>query len=108
MEPTATGNAPLRVEPTARGLRLVGEVDACTIELMTSALDSVANSGGDVDLDLSELSFIDIAGVTELVRLAERLDGRRLTVYDPPATMCRILAVAWRDAPIDKLKVVPQ
>lgn len=97
----------LQVEPTAHGLRFVGEVDASTVGLMTTALDSAVESGGDVDVDLSGLSFIDIAGVTALVQVAARLGERRtLVVRNPPRTMHRILSLGWRDKPNANLKVV--
>lgn len=96
----------LQVLRTARGLRLVGEVDASTVEQLSAALDAASEGEGDVELDLSELSFIDIAGVTALVRTAIRLgEQRALVVRNPPRTMRRILALGWKDWPSSNLKV---
>lgn len=107
MENSSGENILLKIEPSARGLRFVGEVDASTLGLMTTALDAAVKSGGDIDLDFSELSFIDIAGVTVLVQVAARLGERRtLVVRHPPRAMHRILALGWRDQPSGNLKVV--
>lgn len=43
-------------------------------------------------LELSEVTFVDVAGAGALAAAAGRLgDGRRLVVRRPPPTLCRVL-----------------
>jgi anti-anti-sigma factor len=45
-----------------------GELDAATAPELGDRLEEIARSGRDVDLDLSDTSFIDSAGIRVLVR----------------------------------------
>lgn len=70
------------------GLRLVGEVDLATREIFTTALDEAMSSTGDLHLDLSELTFIDIGGVQVMLRSAERLwPSRRIFLHWSPPSL---------------------
>jgi anti-sigma B factor antagonist len=53
---------------TSAMVRVGGELDAATSPELGTRLDDIARSGADVDLDLSETSFIDSAGIRVLVR----------------------------------------
>ncbi|MFE1911856.1 STAS domain-containing protein [Streptomyces anandii] len=52
------------------------------------------------DLELSAVTFVDVAGVGVLARAADRLGpGRRIVVRRPPAALPRILATFWAGLP---------
>ena len=92
----------LRVVTAAElpGWRLIGEVDLSTLGLLTAVLESGIGGTGDLHLDLSELAFIDIVGVTALVNAAWRLHpGRRLVLRRVPPLLRRIVQVAWGRVP---------
>lgn len=70
------------------GLRLVGEIDLATRELFTTALDEAMSGAGDLHLDLSELTFIDIGGVQVMLSSAERLwPSRRIILHWAPPSL---------------------
>ena len=82
--------------PDRPGLQLRGEIDLSNRHLLEAELADVARAGSDVHLDLAELDFIDIGGTAVLTRAAETLGaGRTLVLHDPPAVLCRILALSW-------------
>jgi len=74
----------LRIIPTygPRGLRIAGAVDVLTVGAFTTTLRLAARwPESDIQLDLSDLEFIDVAGVRAIVRAAGGLEpGRTLTV----------------------------
>lgn len=89
----------LKIRPlTGRaGVRVSGEVTLTTRASWEQALrDAVHGCGdgrGDVMLDLSGLTFVDVGGATALVLAAQDLNGgRRLIVKGPPPTLRRTLA----------------
>ncbi|MGH3942201.1 MAG: MEDS domain-containing protein [Pseudonocardiaceae bacterium] len=74
--------------PELSGLRLVGEVDLATRKIFTTALDKAMSGTGDLHLDLSELTFIDIGGVQVMLRSAERLwPSRRIILHWSPPSL---------------------
>ncbi|MGH3796284.1 MAG: MEDS domain-containing protein [Pseudonocardiaceae bacterium] len=84
----------LRISPLAGlpGLRLAGEIDLSTRDLLIAALDTVPNGAGDLHLELSDLTFIDNGGVQVILRAAERLGpGSRMVLYRPPRLMTMAL-----------------
>lgn len=94
----------LRIIPTygPRGLRLVGTVDVLTVGALTSTLQLASRwSTQDVQLDLGELEFIDVAGVRAIVRAAAALDdGRRLVVARLAPGLRRVFGiVGWDQTP---------
>ncbi|MEU0838398.1 STAS domain-containing protein [Streptomyces sp. NPDC005962] len=86
----------LKIRPlTGRaGIRVSGEVTLTTRASWEQALKDALHDGcGDVMLDLSGLTFIDVGGATALVLAAQDLDGRRrLVIKGPPPTLRRTLA----------------
>lgn len=81
------------------GLRLAGEIDLATREVLTAALDDAMSGTGDLHLELSELTFIDGGGVQVMLRSAERLwPSRRLILHWPPPSLRIALHLLW-DAP---------
>ena len=92
----------LRVEtlPGQVGVRVVGEVDATVRDSWRAALASLADSDGDVHLDLSALTFIDVRGVAELIELAQGLgEERRMVLHRPPRVLRQVMDVLWPEAP---------
>ncbi|WP_051799625.1 STAS domain-containing protein [Catenuloplanes japonicus] len=90
-----TGSGGLRIESIGGGLRLVGVADLGTRAVLDRALAGVPATA-DLHLELAQLAFIDVGGVTALVAAAGRLDaGRRLVLHDPPPELLRIIDVMW-------------
>jgi anti-anti-sigma factor len=86
--------APLRVTelPDEVGLRLAGEIDIETGPLLSTALEQFAVTHERICLELSEVTFVDVAGARVLVRAAQHLDnGRRLVLRHPPGPLLLIL-----------------
>jgi anti-anti-sigma factor len=93
--PPATANIDVVVcESTATGLtlRVHGELDAATADVLRAALDG-ADGVADLVVDLADTAFGDLRGVQELVRCARLRGARqeRLTVLNPPSSMESIL-----------------
>ncbi|MGW2325313.1 STAS domain-containing protein [Streptomyces sp. NPDC001700] len=85
----------LKVRPLSdrAGIRVSGEVTLTTRPSWEQALKDAVRGSGDVTLDLSGLTFIDVGGATALVLAAQGLDGRRrLVIKGPPPTLRRALA----------------
>ena len=86
--------------PNQAGVRVAGEVDATVRDSWHAALAALATVDGDVHLDLSALSFIDVRGVAELVELADGLgQERRLILHQPPRVLRQVMDVLWPEAP---------
>ncbi|MFI5915582.1 MEDS domain-containing protein [Dactylosporangium sp. NPDC051541] len=90
----------LRIIPTysPRGLRIAGVVDDATALPLADALaQAAAWPSGEplLVLDLTELTFIDVAGIRTLVRFAETVaPERRVRVKNMPASMRKVLYIA--------------
>ena len=98
MEPVADyADGLVRITRTAapRGLRLTGEVDLSNHEALGRVLAARAATGeGDVHVDVSALTFVDVQGLRTLVRAAAGLrGGRRLVLDRPRPAMRRILRI---------------
>ncbi|MFF5531483.1 STAS domain-containing protein [Streptomyces cinerochromogenes] len=93
----------LEVQPlTGRtGFRAAGEVSLPTRRIWERALDRAVREGEDVYyLELSALTFVDVAGVGALADAARGFGGRRRLVLDrPPDTVPRILDLLWPGLP---------
>lgn len=78
---------------------VAGEVDLANHERFATALNATAAcDDGDLVLDLSELSFIDSRGVSEVRDLLARASGRRVAIEDPRGFVRTIAtALAWDD-----------
>ncbi|GHF59928.1 hypothetical protein GCM10010218_46860 [Streptomyces mashuensis] len=83
------------------GLRLWGEIGLRTSRTWAGALESLPGLGGSarcVYLELSGVTFVDVAGATALALTAQGLDGgRRIIVHRPPPSLCRTLEMFWSD-----------
>jgi anti-anti-sigma factor len=84
-----------------RVLRVRGTIDRGTDAGWRGALETAAGWGGDVRVDMTDLEFIDVAGLRGLVQAAARLpDGRRLRVRNlAPALGGVVRLVGWDRTP---------
>jgi anti-anti-sigma factor len=75
-----------------------GEIDRSNAHLLAAVLESARLCGGDVTVDLSERTFMDLGGVRALLDAADRLGrAQRLVVVAPSRTLLRILHVLGGD-----------
>ncbi|GAA2772096.1 MULTISPECIES: STAS domain-containing protein [Streptomyces] len=83
------------------GVRAAGEVGLGTHMIWERVLEQAVRGGETVYyLELSEVTFVDVAGAGALVAAAERLgDGRRFVVRRPPPGLRRVLEMLWPDQP---------
>ena len=90
----------VRVEDP-RGFRLVGELDASNVGVLSDALGREIDRGGDLTLDLAGLAFMDSSGIQALIKAAQGLEGHqgRLILLSPGDLVRRILSLI----PMDKL-----
>ncbi|MET7453505.1 STAS domain-containing protein [Streptomyces sp. NPDC005574] len=92
-------NPALSVSPLAgrSGLRVAGEVGLATQPIWERALERAVGEDEDVyHLELSAVTFVDVAGAGALAAAAQRLpDGRRIVLNRPPATLRRVLEIFW-------------
>jgi anti-anti-sigma factor len=66
-------------------VRLAGEVDVASTAQLRSLVEALALSDGDVDFDLSRVSFIDCSGWVETQKAAAavRAEDRRVRIVNP-------------------------
>ena len=87
---------PLEVVATddPRRYRLVGELDLSCLDELSHGLQPQAAEGGDLRLDLSELTFIDCSGIRALFQLNAQLqDGSTLILERPSPFARRVMGV---------------
>nr|WP_251691883.1 STAS domain-containing protein [Streptomyces sp. CHD11] len=80
-----------------RGIRAAGEIGLAAHQLWERVLEQAVREGEDVYyLELSEVTFVDVAGAGALATAAGRLgDGRRLVLRRPPPALRRVLDTFW-------------
>ncbi|GAB2751125.1 STAS domain-containing protein [Streptomyces bullii] len=83
------------------GVRAAGEVGLATRGIWERVLEGAVREGEDVYcLELSDVTFVDVAGADALAATAGRLrDGRRLVLHRPPPALRRVLDAFWPDLP---------
>ncbi|MFI2377366.1 STAS domain-containing protein [Streptomyces sp. NPDC018964] len=84
-----------------RGVRAAGEVGLATHTIWERVLEQAVREGEAVYcLELSEVTFVDVAGAGALAAAAGRLeDGRRFVVRRPPPALRRVLEMFWPGLP---------
>ena len=83
-----------------RGFRLVGELDASNVGVLSDALSREVDKGGDLTLDLAGLAFMDSSGIQALIKAAQGLAPRgKLVLRSPGDLVRRILSLI----PMDKM-----
>ncbi|WUH51333.1 STAS domain-containing protein [Streptomyces sp. NBC_00443] len=89
----------LTVSPLAGdiGWRVAGEITLATRRDWEQMLDGLVRSGAPVcHLELSAVTFADVAGVSALAVTAHNLPTeRRIVAEQPPASMRRLLEMFW-------------
>jgi anti-anti-sigma factor len=84
----------IAVLESRRGLKLSGEIDISNAILLADSLYSHLEESEDMHLDLTDLKFIDVAGLRVLTQAARRLPrGRRLVLWSAPTFLKRLLAI---------------
>ena len=84
----------LQVLPTTepRTLRLIGELDASNAEEFLDALLPQIDEGGDLVLNIAELTFIDSMGLRSLLRVATGLENTgKLFLESPQRAVARTI-----------------
>ncbi|MFC9506857.1 STAS domain-containing protein [Streptomyces sp. NPDC057002] len=91
----------LAVFPLAgrQGVRAAGEVGLTTRAIWEGVLEQAVREDEDVYyLELSDVTFVDVAGADALAAAAGQLrDGRRFVVRRPPPALRRTLDLLWPD-----------
>jgi len=96
----------LRESPVSLGiaLRLSGEIDLSNAQDLKDALDEGLEAGGSILIDVSELSFIDSAGVHIWVQAAEALRDRGcLVIHGEQKSLGRLLDLLGVDDMVKNL-----
>ena len=78
-------------------VRVTGEIDLATATELRHRLESVIAAGtGDVDLDLSDVTFLDSSGLVVLLAAHQGLHDKqhRLMVRNPSKPVLRILELS--------------
>lgn len=85
--------APLRIEPledSRNGYRLAGEIDLSN----AGKLRSLTKGDGDLYLDMSELEFMDSAGLRAVIELCQALPpGHEVVLVAPSEGVRRLIEV---------------
>jgi len=89
-EPLFTLTSP---SATGRRLEVAGELDVAASSALRAALAELVDGGGDVTVDLSEVTFIDSTALSVLVHGHTKLAsaGGRLIVTNPSRVVVRLL-----------------
>jgi anti-anti-sigma factor len=99
-----------RAEPTTSppGFRLVGELDLSNASQLSEVLLRAVQAGGDLTLDLSEVTFMDSTAIQVLLRAGKRIDGRgHLVLYHPGTLVQNVLRLIKADQ-LPGLKIVEE
>ena len=91
----------LRLFTTNGGMRthveVAGEIDLASVGMLHEHLAMIIESGiGDVEIDMSAVSFCDSTGVSALLQARQRLtaDDRHLRVINPSERVSRTFQLA--------------
>jgi anti-sigma B factor antagonist len=88
----------IRFTPDLPVVRLAGELDLASLHLLADALDSVAATectGNLVVLDLSGVTFCDVAGLRAVEMCASSLEAadKQLVLYATPDRITKLIAI---------------
>jgi anti-sigma B factor antagonist len=76
-----------------RRYRLVGELDLYSVDELSEGLKPKVAAGGDLRLDLSELTFLDSSGIRALLQLNAQLEDGSLILERPSPFARRVMGV---------------
>ncbi|MFF7275522.1 STAS domain-containing protein [Streptomyces griseorubiginosus] len=100
------GRVSLEVSPLPgrTGIRARGEISVLTCPSWERALSELARRHAGVSyVELSDVAFIDVAGVTALAVTAMNLPHGRVVVEHPPPQLPRVLEMFWPG--LDRIEV---
>ncbi|MCT9011505.1 STAS domain-containing protein [Streptomyces rhizosphaerihabitans] len=104
----APGKVALEVSPLPggrSGIRARGEISALTRPSWEQALTELARRHAGVSyVELADVVFVDVAGVSALAITAMNLPGGRVVVEHPPPQLPRVLEMFWPG--LDRIEVV--
>jgi anti-anti-sigma factor len=85
-----------RIERTGdRSFKLIGELDLASFDTAMAALEPILAEDGDLEFELSELSFLDSSGIRVLIKCRAALDGRgTIVLRDASEHVTKILEIA--------------
>ncbi len=74
---------------------IIGEVDADNCDALRAAVLEPAVASSNVVLDLSQLTFLDSSGISELLTISETVTGRgqQFEVRNPTPAVRRVLEI---------------
>ncbi|HLX78515.1 MAG TPA: STAS domain-containing protein [Acidimicrobiales bacterium] len=76
------------------GLELSGEIDLSNAPQLAARLINYLEDVGDIVVDASRLTFIDVTGCRVLVEFADRLDDdRRIVIESAPRVLLRVMSL---------------
>jgi len=102
----------LRVSPLAGqagqvGLRLDGEADMHTVELLRRAIAELPPEADEIHICLAGLTFLDVAAARQLVALAERPAQPRVILHSPPPVLMWLIGLLWPGSR-DRFSISPE
>jgi ABC-type transporter Mla MlaB component len=77
------------------GLRLTGEADMHTAEILQKALAELPSDAAEIHLELAGLEFIDVAAARHLAALAEQPGRPTLILHQPPSSLILLIRLLW-------------
>jgi anti-anti-sigma factor len=81
------------------GIRVFGELDLSNRDAFADVLAAVVRAGpGDVVVDMTDVSFIDLDGIAVLVQVAEHHPERSVVLVSPNPMVQRVLVLTGWDA----------
>ncbi len=97
-EPASLLTVRIVFTPSLPVIRLRGELDLASLHLLADALDSIAAaacSGTSVLLDLSGVTFCDVAGLRAIDMCSAALEaaGNRLVLHAPPPQVLKLIGI---------------
>src|SRR4051794_34082391 len=87
---------------TTTTMRLAGELDVTCGPVLGTLLSGVAPLAGELVFDLSDVTFIDCAGVTALLTACRQAEARggTLTLQHVPPLILRVIQLAGASLPV--------
>jgi anti-sigma B factor antagonist len=82
---------------TSTRLEIGGEIDLGSVDALRDELGMIVESGtGNVEVDMSAVSFCDSTGLCALIAARQHLDtrGRRLSIINASSHVARLLDVS--------------
>ena len=78
-------------------LRVRGEVDLSNADELIQAIHDASRGGNEVEIDLSELRFIDSSGLHAIRRAAASANCGPIVLVDVPSRFLRIIEIVGLD-----------